>query len=231
MKKISKIIWGIVLVAAGLVVAADIIGIVNVNYALIFDGWWTLFIIIPAIISIISNGPRTGNIIWLFVGAALFIGSRDILPFETVIKLILPIIIVIVGLSMIFGGIWKRADKGADKGNAKRRRCGKKEEYAAVFSGQDLEFMGKRLEDLSLDAIFGGIKCDLRGAIIEKDVVINANAVFGGIDLIVPIGVAVKSSSTSIFGGVTNKKSNDGLPESPVIYVNGSGIFGGVTIK
>ena len=57
-----------------------------------------------------------------------------------------------------------------------------------------------------LNAIFGGVDCDLRGAFIEQDCVIKANAIFGGIDIYVPEGVNVKVHSTSIFGGVDNKE-------------------------
>ena len=40
--------------------------------------------------------------------------------------------------------------------------------------------------------MFGSIKCDLRNAIIEKDVVINASSTFGGIDIYVPENVKIK---------------------------------------
>ena len=67
---------------------------------------------------------------------------------------------------------------------------------AASFDKE--EFKGK-----NLDAIFGGIDLDLRGAKITSDVVINASAVFGGIDIIVPENVKVKIKSNAIFGGVS----------------------------
>ena len=70
----------------------------------------------------------------------------------------------------------------------------------------------------------------LREANITQDQIINATAVFGGIDIIVPSNVNVKVKSNSIFGGVDNKiiinKEN-----APTIYVKAFCLFGGVEIK
>ena len=45
MKKISSVIWGIVLIAAGALFALNALNITNID--IFFDGWWTLFIIVP----------------------------------------------------------------------------------------------------------------------------------------------------------------------------------------
>lgn len=41
------------------------------EFTIFFDGFWTLFIIIPAIINIISGKSRRAGFIWLFIGLAL----------------------------------------------------------------------------------------------------------------------------------------------------------------
>ena len=79
--------------------------------------------------------------------------------------------------------------------------------------------------------MFGGVDCDLRGAIIEQDCVINASAVFGGIDILVPGNVNVKVSSNSIFGGVSNKTMGYRNESAPTLYIKGNCLFGGVEIK
>ena len=62
-------------------------------------------------------------------------------------------------------------------------------------------------------------------------VVINASSIFGGIDILAPSNVKVKTKSTSIFGGVENKSNTNGEENTHTIYVNGTAIFGGVEIK
>lgn len=99
------------------------------------------------------------------------------------------------------------------------------------FLVRKLDLMEKNLIGTDLTAVFGGVECDLTKALISSDKVINATAVFGGIDIFVPDNVKVKIKSTSIFGGVTDKKAHYTKEDAHTIYINASCIFGGVDIK
>ena len=50
MNKISNYIWGLVLVLLGVIIGLNTMGITSIN--LFFDGWWTLFIIVPCFINL-----------------------------------------------------------------------------------------------------------------------------------------------------------------------------------
>ena len=86
----------------------------------------------------------------------------------------------------------------------------------SAFSSEVVSFAGDHFEGAELTAVFGAIKCDLRGAVIEKDCAISFTSVFGGIDLIVPEGVNVKVNSDSeravIFGDVVVRVSEKFAP-------------------
>ena len=103
MKKISNVIWGIVLIAAGAVFALNELNITNIN--IFFDGWWTLFIIVPCAIGLFTEREKTGNIIGIAVGVFLLLCCQDILSFSMLWKLLVPAIIVIVGLKMVLTGL------------------------------------------------------------------------------------------------------------------------------
>ena len=45
------------------------------------------------------------------------------------------------------------------------------------FSGQEVEFAGQKFIGCRLEAVFGGIKCDLRDAILEEDVFVKASGI------------------------------------------------------
>ena len=100
----------------------------------------------------------------------------------------------------------------------------------ATFSGCNMIFDGEVFEGAELTAVFGGVKCDLRNAIIEKDCAITVSSTFGGIDILVPQGVNVKTNTNSIFGGVSNKAKNS-KDNTVTIYISGTCMFGGVDIK
>ena len=227
MKKIGNILWGIVLIVIGLIIGGNALGITNIN--IFFDGWWTLIIIIPCFLGLFKEREKTGNIIGLLIGIVLLLMCQDVLDFDLVWKLLLPAILVAIGISMIFkdvigGKVNKEIKKLDEKRNGENQYC-------APFSEQNVNFNGENFKGADLTAVFGGVKCDLRNAIIDSDVVINASSIFGGIDIYVPSNVKVKVKSNSIFGGVSNKAYNQPEENSKTIYINGKALFGGVEIK
>ena len=203
-------------------------GLTNIN--IFFDGWWTLFIIVPCFIGLFKEREKTGNIIGLLIGIALLLACQDILNFEIIWKLAFPAILVIIGLSLIFKDtINSEVNKEIKKLNENKT---KDRGYCATFSGQNLNFDGEKFSGTDLTAVFGGIKCDLRNAIIEDDVVINVSSIFGGTEIYIPEDVKVKVKSTSIFGGVDEKKKNKiESAEAHTIYINATCLFGGAEIK
>lgn len=226
MKKASSILWGIVLVVAGVLFALNALNLTQID--VFFDGWWTLFIIVPCGIGLFTEREKTGNLIGVAIGVLLLLSCQEIISFGLLWKLLVPGIIVLVGIKMIFGGIvGNKANEMMQhmkaSGNEPRVGC-------ATFSGCNLNYENEVFDGAELTAIFGGVKCDLRNAIIEKDCAIQVCAIFGGIDILVPTGVNVKVNSNSIFGGVSNKTTS-GKDHTVTLYVSGTCMFGGVDIK
>ena len=227
MKDRRNIIWGIILIVIGLALAGNIFNLFRIH--IFFDGWWTLFIIIPSIIGITNEGPKTGNVISLVVGILLFLACRGLFDFTIIWKLLLPVIIVGIGISMIFKDVFNK--EVSEKITSLNKNMDSDNDYAATFSGQDINFDGENFKGANLNAVFGSLNLDIRDAIIEDDVVINAISIFGGIDIFAPKGCKVKIKSNSIFGGVSNNKKNMADNDAHVIYINATCMFGGVEIK
>ena len=99
----------------------------------------------------------------------------------------------------------------------------------AVFSGVDVKADGEVFEGVNLRAAFGAIECDLSTALITGDCVINAVALFGGIDVIAPDNVNIKVNSHSLFEGISQKKKN-GNNNTYTLYINAISLFGGIDI-
>ena len=227
MKKFGNVLWGIVLIGIGLIIGGNDLGITNIN--IFFDGWWTLFIIIPCFIGLFKDNEKTVNLIGLLIGIVLLLACQDILSFDLIWKLAFPAILVIIGISIIFKDtIGGKVNSEIKKLNEKRNG---ENGYCATFSGQDVNFDGEKFTGADLTAVFGGVKCDLRNAIIESDVVINASSTFAGIEIYVPSNVKIKIKSNSIFGGVSNKANTKPSENSHTIYINGAAVFGGVEVK
>lgn len=225
MKKLHGILWGIALIALGIVLGINVLGIADIE--IFFDGWWTLFIIIPCLMGLFTKGDKMGNIFGLLLGVGLLLAAQGVFSFDLFWKLLIPAIIVVIGVRIIFGTIFRKSHKNKELGS---RANGEKMNFV-LFAGTDLDYANQVFEYGKYTAIFGGIDAHLENAIIEHDVTIDASAVFGGVNIYLPENVNVKVSSAYIFGGVGNeRKGKEYIAGAPTVYINASGIFGGVDV-
>lgn len=221
----SKSLWGILLIIIGIILGLNALNITNIN--LFFDGWWTLFIIIPSFIGLFNEKEnKTSNLIGLGIGIALLLAAQDFIQFEIVFKLIVPFVLITIGLSFLFSDKTKKqiVDKlnNVNKNNL--------ENIVATFSEQKINKDEDNFKGANLDAIFGGITLDLRNTKLEKEIIIKASSIFGGIDILLPSDVNVQVKATPIFGGVSNKIKNH-KENNKTIYIDAFCLFGGVDIK
>lgn len=222
MNKKSNMIWGVVFIAIGLIIALTQLNILKFN----FDGWWTLIIIIPALLSMSRDGINTGNSIWLIIGVLLLLGAQNIISWDIMWKLFIPAIFVIIGIGMIINNNNSCKIKDIDQKDIT--------EYGAVFGGQEIKVTDE-FKGANIDAIFGEAEIDLSNSIINQNVLIKASSVFGGIKLILPNNVNVKISNIPLFGGVSNKYYKKQVVADPnqvtyTIYLNSVCMFGGIEI-
>lgn len=110
MEKLGSIVFGIILIIVGTIVGLNLFGITNIN--LFFDGWWTLLIIIPSIIVIISSKHKIDGIVGLIIGLVLLLICQNVVTEETIIKICVPLLIIALGVSIITKSI---SPKNKDK--------------------------------------------------------------------------------------------------------------------
>ena len=101
----------------------------------------------------------------------------------------------------------------------------------AIFSGSDRVYNNEAFTGSNLVAVFGGVDLDLRNASFNKDTVIKAFCLFGGIDIKVPKDVQVQIRSGFIFGGISDDRKDKSSKGKYTIYVDAAGGFGGVSIN
>lgn len=81
-------------------------------------------------------------------------------------------------------------------------------------------------------AFWGGGTVDLREAVFsENTLTINAVAIMGGIEIIVPEQATVHVNGVGIMGGFDDRATGPGAPGAPVVIVNGLAFWGGVDVK
>lgn len=223
MRDVKKILWGIVLLALGVLLALNLFGITD--FDIFFPGWWTMFIILPSLAGLITDRDKSGSATGLAIGVLLLLSCLEVIDFDLCWKLGLIAIIVISGIKMIIGGLRKREYSVLNiEIDTADNEC------TAIFGGKTVNYDGMDFHGGEYVAVFGGVDCDLSRARIERDCRIKAVAVFGGVDIVLPRGVNAKVVSTDIFGCTDDNTVKDA--NAPVtVYIEAVSIFGGVDIE
>lgn len=228
MKQARPIIWGIAIVALGVIFGGNAIGLFN--FDVFFDGWWTLFIIVPSAISLITEKERLQSLAFLGAGVIMLLAAQDVFKWDVAWKAILALFLILIGLSIIFRSLFHSKN---DKEIAKKVKDADDktmDAQTAVFSGSERIYNDEVFSGSNMVAIFGGAELDLRKAKFTKDTVIKAFALFGGVDIKVPEDVNIKSKSGFIFGGISDDRKGEGKGKY-TIYLDAAGGFGGITIS
>jgi Domain of unknown function (DUF1707)/Cell wall-active antibiotics response 4TMS YvqF len=103
----------------------------------------------------------------------------------------------------------------------------------AVMSGSRRRGRWRLRHQTNAIAIMGGCELDLRRAEVEgPEIIINALAFMGGIDIIVPEGIEVELSGIGLMGGKEARIADVPiLPGSPIVRVRALALMGEVTVR
>lgn len=205
MKKIENTVIGLILIIIGVIIGLNAFHITNID--LFFDGWWTLFIIVPCFFGLFKDQDKTENIIGLIVGIYLLLYCQGLINFQFAWKLVVPVIFVLIGLKMIF----------KDTFNKKKPRQN-------IYDNQ--LYTGG-----NYDVTFNGLILDLSKAYLNEETNITISTLFGGVDLYLPDDVNIQIQSSNFLGGVDLHKRENKIENTKVIYLNARCIFGGINIK
>lgn len=247
--RIGNILWGLVFILIGIGFLGNILW--GWNFELFFDGWWTLFIIVPCGISLVQRGSRIGNLIGLCIGVLLLLSETY--KMYNFGQMIIPAIFIIIGINVIFKNSGYYSQDGSNtytsnKINAEdndseeegtKRTYHKDSSYqqsnyagnqaTSVLSSKVIDFSNRLFDGITLNSVLGAITLDLRNAEIKDGAYIDIAAVLGGVDIVVPADVEVRVEQVPILGGVSNKPHMTNC--AATIYINATCILGGVTIK
>ena len=230
MRRINRIIFGAALVILGLLFALKACNVIT--FDILFKGWWTLFIIVPCTVGLITDRDKTGSIIGLVVGIVLLLCARGILVWSMMWKLVIPVIAVIIGVRIMFSEFFrKRTLSGFSEKSDESRKAPSDKSIKTSFSSENINYDNRVFDGVELNSSFGSIKCDISNAIINGDCTINANVSFGGIEILVPKDVNIVITSDSAFGGVTDERPVKSTGHPFTVYINARTSFGGIEIK
>jgi predicted membrane protein len=230
------LLLGTVLAGVGVLLLLDNLGIS------VFDRmweWWPAILVVAGAAKVITSCNWTGRVLGstlIFFGSVYLLNNLGYIH-GNVWAFFWPVILIAVGLGMLargfeHGGMFSPAASSAGFSAS----AGPSNTLAiwAVFGGSRRRIEVQNFEGGEALAIFGGINVDLTKAGMEKDEVrLEANALFGGIDIRVPETWQVVVRGAGIFGGYEDKTWRAGASDEkkPRLIVSGFAVFGGVVVK
>lgn len=211
-------LWiGLVLVALGVFGILDAAGTLDSSETI--DRWWPVAIIGLGLIGmLVERRIALGPGIVVVIGVLILADQQR----WTDEDLFGPVLLIAIG-SVVLSGLWRR---GRVEGEHR-------EDSVVMFGGTKIKDRSEHFTHANVSAIFGGATLDLRDAHIDREASVDALAMFGGVDVLVPKGWRVELGGTPILGGFEDKTTGDGdLPgDAPVLRVHATAILGGVDVK
>ena len=221
-----RLIIGLVIIAVGIIALLMNLGY-DVNIGL-WDYWPLILVLIG--LSRIFQPPEFRNLwfglIFTVVGILLLLNNFDLIRFG--FQELWPVIIILVGLGILRHGYGRLKERATSADYI---------DHSAVLGGGEFRYTSKSLKGGKLFAFMGGCEIDLRDADIEgEEMIIDAFAMMGGIEIKVPESWEVTMRGLPIMGGFGNKSTGGrsgaaGSTGAKKLFIKGTAIMGGVEVK
>jgi predicted membrane protein len=244
-------LFALLLILAGALLFLDNVGVIPIQD---IGAYWPVFIIIWGA-SILERRKDPVGIIWAVAiiawGTLLILGNLHILHVTG--SVFWPVMLIAFGIMMLVRPVhfteWSARLRVAASERHRQRFSrwrpstagesyfGNKVSESIVFSSLNRRVETQQFEGGKVEVVFGSIELDLSGASISspnRRADLEANAVFGGIEIIVPRTWKVVMRNTAVFGGCEDKtfppRPEPGI-EPVTLLIAGAAVFGGITIK
>lgn len=230
-RNITRVLFGIVLVFAAVILLGNSLHWWSFTE---FKGWWTVFLIIPGLGAIITYGFSVWSAALVLIGGWFLADAQGWIPKDVSNNIIWILILFLIGVRLIVGSF-----KGSKVPSAPvildgvKGACDSSStvNYSAVLGAVEVANNSLSLCGGTVSAVLGGAKIDLRNAVPVDGAVIQADAVLGGVEIIVPQNCRIQVHGFPFFGGAdcTAVRSND--PSLPLLTIKYTSVFGSVGVK
>jgi len=220
-------VWpGLILVVIGTAVLLDHMGIISVERLWRF---WPVLLIAVGAVRFVKSRNRAFGVLLMALGAIFLLGNLGYI--RLTMADFWPIVFIAVGLALI----WRRVEiprlSPPSRGGPNTLNA------TTMFGGVERRITTSNFTGGTVTATFGGVELDFRAADMEgEEAVLYLDAIFGGIEIIVPEHWMTIYEGQSIFGGY-NDETRPPLQDVPGaaprkrLVLRGQAIFGGITAK
>ena len=103
---------------------------------------------------------------------------------------------------------------------------------SSIFGSNKINVVSRNFKGGNILNIFAGTEINFMHADINDSVSLEVIQLFGGCTIIAPAHWIIQSEMGSFFGGIEDKRFTNSMPDhQKVLYIRGTSLFGGITIK
>ena len=220
----GRLVFGLVLVACGLMWTLENLGVPGVEQ---FSRWWPAALVVYGLVRITGlDGTRrvvSGSLVMLI---GFYMLARELGIVRISIFRLWPVWLIIVGSILV----WRSM-----RGPGAEHDLSDRSSYPRPFAfmgGNARKVESQEFVGLEATAVMGGVEADLTGARPRgREVVAEVFAWWGGIELVVPEDWHVVSEVTPVMGGVEDSTHFAGGELATTLIVRGLVVMGGVEIR
>lgn len=179
------------------------------NFTVFFDGWWTLFLIIPALYSMIKSGIKVVNTLVLVGGLYYLLLNQGIITFEITIPMLVACILILIGINLLFPRkkqirfdettyVHQEYQTNHEEPNSMK---GLQLTIESVFSSKKCKVV-EPFTTAKIEAVFGNVEVDFSALNLSQVQSISIDTVFGQVVMIVNEDVYCQLKEDHVFGKV-----------------------------
>lgn len=217
-----QLVIGLGIMAAGLLMTLDVMGII---YARDYLRYWPVILIIIGAQNIAATGGRgrSSGVIQLFLGVWFLLVSLRALPRHWWL-LFWPFVLMFAGGMLVLRTIRRHESSRLDSNDSIH--------MAGILGGSNRSSNANPFRGGEITAMMGGGKLDLRSAVIPagQEAIIDVFCTMGGYELVVPDSWIVDDRTTTILGG-NHDETHPRADASSRLVLRGFVMMGGCNIK